>query len=70
MHTGFWWGGVKKGGCLEDLGVDGKIALKWNFEKFDTVGADWIDLVEDRNRWLAFVDAVMNFRVPKMRGIY
>ena len=27
-------------------------------------GMDWIDLAEDRNRWLAVVNAVMNFRVP------
>ena len=24
-------------------------------------GVDWIDVAEDRDRWRAFVDAVMNF---------
>jgi hypothetical protein len=27
-------------------------------------GMDWIDLAQDRNRWLTLVNAVMNLRVP------
>jgi hypothetical protein len=34
---------------LEDPGVDGKIILKWIFERLDG-GMDWIDLAEDRDR--------------------
>ena len=30
---------------------------------------DWMDLAQNRDRWLALVSTVMNFRVPKMRGI-
>ena len=47
---------------LEDPGVDGRIILKWIFEKWD--GAmHWIDLVQDRDRWRALVNAVINLRV-------
>ena len=27
-------------------------------------GMDWIDLVQNRDRWQAVVNAVMNLRVP------
>ena len=29
-------------------------------------GMDWIDLAQDRNRWQAFMNAMINFRDPKM----
>ena len=48
---------------LEDQGVDGKIILKWIFDEW-VGGMDWIYLVRDRERWLAFVYTVMNFLVP------
>jgi hypothetical protein len=53
---------------VEDLGVDGRQILKWIFEKLNC-SMDWIDLVQDRDRWRALVTAVMNSQVPKMRGI-
>jgi hypothetical protein len=29
------------------------------------VGMDWINLAQDRDRWGALVNAIMNLRVPK-----
>ena len=47
---------------LEALRVDGRIILKCIFKNWDGV-MDWIDLVQDRDTWQAFVNAVMNRRV-------
>jgi hypothetical protein len=51
---------------LKDPGVDGRIILKWTSERLDGEGGymDWINLAQDRDRWRALVNAVMNLRVP------
>jgi len=43
---------------LGDPGVDGKITLKWIFRKWDVGSLDWIELVQDRDRWRALWNAV------------
>ena len=35
VHAGFWWGNMRERDHLEDLGVDGRIILKWIFKKSD-----------------------------------
>jgi hypothetical protein len=45
-----------------EFSVDGRIVLKWIFKKYG--GMDWIELAQDRDRWRALVNVIMNFRVP------
>jgi hypothetical protein len=67
VHTGFWWGDLREGDHLGDPSVDGRIILKWIFEMWDG-GMDWLELAQDRDRWRALVNAVMNLRVPQNAG--
>jgi hypothetical protein len=57
-------GGSLTEGHLGDPGVDGRIILRWISRKWDVGGMDWIELAQDRDRWWALVNAVMNPRVP------
>jgi hypothetical protein len=34
VNTGFWWGNQRKGGHLEDPGINGRKILKWIIKKF------------------------------------
>jgi hypothetical protein len=54
---------LREGDHLKDPGLDGRIILKWIFKKWDG-GMDYIELAEDRDRWRALVNAVMNLQVP------
>jgi hypothetical protein len=42
--------------CVENIKMD-LIEIGWD-------GVDWIKLAQDRDQWRAFVNTVMNLRVP------
>jgi hypothetical protein len=62
VHTGFCWDDLGEGNHLEGSGVEGKIILIWIVKKLDR-GMGWIELSQDRDRWLGVVNAIMKLRV-------
>ena len=60
---------LREGDDLEILRVDGRVISKRILKNLKG-GMSWIDLVQDRNRWRALVNAVINTRVQKKnRGV-
>jgi hypothetical protein len=44
-YTGFWWRNLNERDHLEDLGVEGRIILRWIFRKWDVwacTGSGWL----------------------------
>jgi len=39
--------------------------IKMDLQEMGCGGMDWIELVEDRDRWQALANVVMNLRVPQ-----
>jgi hypothetical protein len=66
VFTGFWLGGPKSRDHWEDLGIGGRIKdnIKMDLREIGIDGANCIRLAQDRVQWRAFVNTVMNLRIP------
>jgi hypothetical protein len=64
--TGFWWESPKEKDHLKHQGIDGRMGSKWTLGRL--AGVEWIHLAQDRDRWRAVVNAMMNLRVLAPRS--
>jgi hypothetical protein len=64
MHIEYWWEIQKERDHWEDQDASGWTILKWILDGIEWDDRDWIDLAQDRGQWRAFVNMVMNLRVP------
>jgi hypothetical protein len=61
MHTAFWFENLKGRDCLECLGVDGKIILKWSLEIYNMAMWPVFNCLSwERIQWWNFMNMLMN----------
>jgi hypothetical protein len=61
VHTTFWLGGLKGRGRPRSRWEDN---IKMDLGEIGFGDVDWIHLAQDRDRWRALVNTVINLRVP------
>jgi hypothetical protein len=64
VFTGFWFGGPKAKRPLGRPRHRWEDNIKIDVREMGIDGANWIQLAQDRVRWQAFVNTVMNLLVP------
>jgi len=58
------WKSLRERDHVEDPGGRWENNIKMDLQEVGCGGMDWIELAQDRDRWRALVNAVMNLRVP------
>jgi hypothetical protein len=66
VYTGFWWGDLKERDYFKDSGAGERILKRILKKRDGTINCS--DLAQDRDKWRALVNAVMNTRVPLNAG--
>jgi hypothetical protein len=66
--TRFWWESPKERDHSEDGGVDRRMGSEWILGRLAGGDVEWIRLAQDRRRWRAVLNEVMNLRVLTPRS--
>ena len=61
-YAGFWWANLKETKPLGRPRRRWEDNIKMDLQEVGCGCMDWIELAQDRDRWRALVNAVMNFR--------
>jgi len=64
VYTVFWYGDLMEKKTLVIPRCRWEDNIKMDLQEVGCWSMDWIELAQDRDRWLALVNAVMNFWVP------
>ena len=64
MCTWFWWGNLREKDHWGDPDVKWEDNIKMDLQEVGGGCGDWMELVQDREKWRALVSTVMNFWVP------
>jgi hypothetical protein len=60
-HIGYWWESQKERDHWEDHWVDN---IKMGLRELGWDSVHWIDMAQDRDKWKAVLNTVLNLRVP------
>jgi hypothetical protein len=60
---GFWWGNLRERDHRGRPRYRWEDNIKMDLQEVGCGGMDWIGLAQDRDRWQAVVNAVMNLQV-------
>ena len=61
IYTGYWWGNTKEREQLQDPVTDGRIVIKLTLKIQNGCG---LVQAQDKEKWWAVVNVVMNMQVP------
>jgi hypothetical protein len=63
-HRGFWWDSQKKKSQLVRFGFKWEGNIKRDLTGLGMNGVDWIHLAQNRDRWQAVTNTVLNHKIP------